>query len=389
MEEGRQTCLFTTVSHTALGSNLVPRGKPNQHRGPYNIWLTKPTIWRTRLMLSSALRRLVSMEKKKTISLATLVIQTTCLVLTIRYSRIAHVSGPRYLTSTAVILSEVIKLFTCIVMVALTEDKSLPTSSVREQVRETLRLAVPSGLYTLQNNLQFVAMSSLDAATFQVTYQLKILTTAMFSVMFLKRQLTNLKWVSLVLLTVGVALVQLPVPRSCHGDECVDTDESVGRASWMMGLSAVIAMCLSSGFAGVYFEKVLKSSQQSLWIRNVQLAVSGIIFGVMCAAFSDTDAILQHGFFQGYNVLTWLIVIQQAALGLVVSLVIKYADNIVKGFASALSIVLSCLVSYLIIGDLTINCVFLLGAAIVISATFLYSVNPSQLHNSHSKSDMV
>ncbi|XP_046372420.2 UDP-N-acetylglucosamine transporter-like isoform X2 [Haliotis rufescens] len=341
------------------------------------------------MMLYKLMRRLVSMEKKKTISLATLVIQTTCLVLTIRYSRIAHVSGPRYLTSTAVILSEVIKLFTCIVMVALTEDKSLPTSSVREQVRETLRLAVPSGLYTLQNNLQFVAMSSLDAATFQVTYQLKILTTAMFSVMFLKRQLTNLKWVSLVLLTVGVALVQLPVPRSCHGDECVDTDESVGRASWMMGLSAVIAMCLSSGFAGVYFEKVLKSSQQSLWIRNVQLAVSGIIFGVMCAAFSDTDAILQHGFFQGYNVLTWLIVIQQAALGLVVSLVIKYADNIVKGFASALSIVLSCLVSYLIIGDLTINCVFLLGAAIVISATFLYSVNPSQLHNSHSKSDMV
>lgn len=55
MEEGRQTCLFTTVSHTALGSNLVPQGKPNQHRGSYNIWLTKPTIWRTRLMLSSAL----------------------------------------------------------------------------------------------------------------------------------------------------------------------------------------------------------------------------------------------------------------------------------------------------------------------------------------------
>ncbi|XP_046563992.1 UDP-N-acetylglucosamine transporter-like isoform X2 [Haliotis rubra] len=334
-------------------------------------------------------KRLMSMEKKKAISLATLVIQTTCLVLTIRYSRIAHVSGPRYLTSTAVILSEVIKLLICISMLVFTGDSSLSTSSVREQVVETARLAVPAGLYTLQNNLQFVAVSNLDAATFQVTYQLKILTTAMFSVMFLKRQLANLKWASLVLLTVGVALVQLPVTRSCHGDGCVNTIDTMGSASWVTGLSAVIAMCLSSGFAGVYFEKVLKSSQQSLWIRNVQLAVSGIIFGVLCAAYSDTEAILQDGFFQGYNVLTWLIVIQQAALGLVVSLVIKYADNILKGFASALSIVLSCLVSYLILGDLTINFLFLLGAATVIAATFLYSSDPRQQQNGHSKSDMV
>lgn len=38
-----------------------------------------------------------------------------------------------------------------------------------------------------------------------------------------------------------------------------------------VGLMAVTAMCLSSGFAGVYFEKVLKSSTQSLWGRNIQL----------------------------------------------------------------------------------------------------------------------
>ncbi|XP_067679263.1 UDP-N-acetylglucosamine transporter-like isoform X2 [Haliotis asinina] len=334
-------------------------------------------------------RGLTSMEKKKVVSLATLVIQTTCLVLTIRYSRIAHVSGPRYLTSTAVILSEVIKLLTCIVMLVSTGDTSLYTSSAREQVLETLRLAVPAGLYTLQNNLQFVAVSNLDAATFQVTYQLKILTTAMFSVLFLRRQLANQKWASLVLLTAGVALVQLPVTHSCNGDGCVNTTDTMGSASWMTGLSAVIVMCLSSGFAGVYFEKVLKSSKQSLWIRNVQLAVSGIIFGVLCASYSDTEAILQDGFFQGYNVLTWLIVIQQAALGLVVSVVIKYADNILKGFASALSIVLSCLVSYLIFRDLTINFVFLLGAATVTAATFLYSFDPSQRLNGHSKSDMV
>ena len=43
----------------------------------------------------------------------------------------------------------------------------------------------------------------------------------------------------------------------------------------------------------------------------------------------------------------------QAMGGLVVAAVIKYADNILKGFASAASIVLSTLLSYLVLQDLT------------------------------------
>lgn len=43
----------------------------------------------------------------------------------------------------------------------------------------------------------------------QVTYQLKILTTALFSVLMLSRKLDMMKWVSLVLLMAGVALVQV------------------------------------------------------------------------------------------------------------------------------------------------------------------------------------
>ena len=52
-----------------------------------------------------------------------------------------------------------------------------------------LQLTVPAGLYTVQNNLAYFAMSHLDAATYQLLYQLKILTTALFSVALLKRSL--------------------------------------------------------------------------------------------------------------------------------------------------------------------------------------------------------
>lgn len=96
-------------------------------------------------------------------------------------------------------------------------NKGYSTSATIQQLNneiiqkpgETMKLLIPSGLYTLQNNLLFIALSNLDAATYQVTYQLKILTTALFSVLMLGKKLDMFKWVSLVILMAGVSLVQV------------------------------------------------------------------------------------------------------------------------------------------------------------------------------------
>jgi len=165
----------------------------------------------------------------------------------------------------------------------------------------------------------------------------------------------------------GVTLVQWPT------DDNLATNDKPKDMNRLVGLAAVLTSCFLSGFTGVYFEKLVKYTSQSLWIRSFQLAIFGFLFGLAAVAVQDYDIVLADGFFQGYNRYAWMVVVLQAVGGLIVAMVMKYADNILKGFATSVSIVLSTLMSYYLLGDFEPNTAFFSGASIVILATFVYA----------------
>lgn len=66
----------------------------------------------------------------KYLSLSILVFQTTSLVLTMRYSRTLKEEGPRYLSSTAVVIAELLKIMACILLVYKDSSKYLSIISV-------------------------------------------------------------------------------------------------------------------------------------------------------------------------------------------------------------------------------------------------------------------
>ncbi|XP_017267498.1 CMP-sialic acid transporter [Kryptolebias marmoratus] len=299
------------------------------------------------------------------LSVMTLVAATYTVAL--RYTRTISTED-MYFSTTAVCLAEVVKLLVSLGMLTK-ESGSINRlkNAVVENIfnpKELLKLSVPSIVYAIQNNMAFVALSNLDAAVYQVTYQLKIPCTALCTVFMLNRSLSRLQWFSIFMLCSGVILVQWKPAEATK----VQVEQNP-----FVGFVAVAIAVLCSGFAGVYFEKVLKSSDTSLWVRNIQMYLSGILITLVGVYMNDGEKVLEKGFFFGYTPWVCFVVFLASVGGLYTSVVVKYTDNIMKGFSAALAIVLSTIASVMLFG-LQITIAFASGALLVCVSIYLYGL---------------
>lgn len=153
-----------------------------------------------------------------------------------------------------------------------------------------------------------------------------------------------------------------------NGTDTIKKEQSV-----LLGLAAVLAASLVSGFAGVYMEKIFKKQRRtSFWISNAQLYTFGMFLGLIGVIYQDGVEISRMGFFHGYDLVVLLVVLFASAGGIIVSLILKYASCITKGFATSCAIVLSSFVSVYIF-DFVPSVLFVVGALSVIAAVLLYS----------------
>ncbi|KAK0824414.1 UDP-galactose transporter Gms1 [Friedmanniomyces endolithicus] len=323
------------------------------------------------------------------------------------------VDRPLYYISTAVFLSEVLKLATSLSL-ALYDIARDP---------HTLEDLTVTGLFTklgqvVQTTLQYIGVSNLDAATFQVPSQLQLLAIALFDVTVLGRSLSRRKRLALLMLTVGIAIMQIPMaltpgtkalstkdleggvafhsPRNIWDFERlgntaagqlakrsatyegIDVDDAAGARPELnpqLGLIAVVLACSLFGVASVYLEKS-EVYTASVWVRNVQLSFYSIWPALFIGVFfKDGEHIAKTGFYAGYNLVVWLAIISQALGGIVVALVINCADNITINLAASISTIVTIPASVAFF-DFPVSFTSLLGTSVILSATYLYNTTP-------------
>ncbi|KAJ3303661.1 hypothetical protein HDV03_003635 [Kappamyces sp. JEL0829] len=222
-------------------------------------------------------------------------------------------------------------------------------------------MTLPALLYFVQNVLNFMAATYLDPATMQITAQLKIFTTAMFSVAMLGRKLTLEKWLTLTMVLGGIIMVQMQNAR-----------EPKEAKSQLVGIVCIVLSSTTSGFAGVWFEKCLKGKQVSLFLRNIQLSLASIVLGfVLGVCLMDGAKVSEFGFFTGYSIWTWLSILMMSFGGLLVSFVVKYADSILKVLATTLAFIVSAVASIFLF-NFQIGWYFVVGSIIVLSGSQMY-----------------
>ncbi len=291
-----------------------------------------------------------------------------------------------------------------------------------EQSRGALAVALPAALYAVQNNLAYVALERLPLLAFQVLSQTKILTTAVCAQLFLGRPIARLQWLAMGALFLGIVVVQFGDGlfgrlADGNGESSVLGSEQRaapkgGTLQTAVGLGALGVMSCTSALAGVLLEGSLKrrpaGSQQaaapSMWMHSVNLAGVSLVISSALAmlSFSNRSAALQwliavagggaasssHGDrpLQGLvqrviaatrwptrsAVLQASQVVLQACGGMLVSVVIRYTDNVCKSLAAVASIILNGLVAHLFF-DEPVSASFLGGTFIATCAMVLFA----------------
>jgi solute carrier family 35 (UDP-sugar transporter), member A1/2/3 len=304
--------------------------------------------------------------------LLVLCLQNAGFTLLRRYSQ--GVLKERYDYSSLLLVGEFFKLATSAYMTAFgpgqrddTDIKHMAgVAKLRYLAINAKKMVMLAGIYGAMNLFSFISLARISAVEFTVASQLKILVTAVFFVILFQRKISATRWRALVLLVCGVILVSNPD----RGAGSSSTGGERSRFGVFVGYAAVLIQVCMSGFAAVYFEKVIKSSTErlSIWDRNFQLAGCSIIFYFATYLFQQVAGTKDEGaapggggFFAGWSVITLVLSMLSAGGGILVALTFKHADSILKTLAVSLAMVATTFFSWMLLGA-ELNITMLIGA---------------------------
>uniref|UniRef100_A0A7S4DUS5 Sugar phosphate transporter domain-containing protein n=1 Tax=Lotharella globosa TaxID=91324 RepID=A0A7S4DUS5_9EUKA len=279
-------------------------------------------------------------------------------------------TGLPYKTTSAIMCQEVIKFaFAAIYWYNFDYKKQKNDGLQNFNIKEFLMYSVPGLTYALQNSIVYFAIAILGPPTFQVFSNLKIITTAvLFRFILPNRGLTIIQWLAVVLLFTAMVISKISV-FSQSGEEA---GAWASKQELIFGCGLLVVNSTLSAFSGVFNEWLIKKidPEAPLQFKNMQLYFFGCVlnfFGNILQDAPGTDS----GFFTGFSPVVWIIILNNAALGISVAYIMKYANNVVKCFTGAVAVYIATYLSSYFFGEV-IDLAFMCGVVVLTVALYLY-----------------
>ena len=370
LTKGADSKRFPLKSHSLF---FISNHSPPSERSSLSSHIRRPsTINPSSNEEEEMISKRRSIDVIKISVLIILCLQNSVFTVTRRYSQ--GVLKESYSKHEVLLFGEIVKMIFSAYMIRSMEDvyKGKGRSFIQHIKLLSItanKMFVLSIIYGIMNILSYVALRNISAGVFTICAQLKILTTATFSTLMLNRQYSWTKWRALISLMAGVLLFSEPIWNTS------DTFQMKGDANIILGVVAVLTEVTLSGFASIYFEKVIKTDveQLNIWERNFQLALGSFPVYLMFIFYEGGGKV---GYLGGWSWVTFSLAILGAAGGLLVALSIKYGDAILKTLATTGSIVLSSVLDrFLLNGPLTWIMVF--AGVVVVTSICDYTFDAS------------
>ena len=208
--------------------------------------------------------------------------------------------------------------------------------------------------------------------------------------------MSRIQWLSLLLLTFGCIIKQVGHSKTKQDESSLDAVP--GSDYFNIHLVLILVQVFASCFAGVYNEYLIKDTEKNsahIMIQNVFMYIDSIICNILLLVVSsfttsgkldsnennlnNLDKVFSYeSLSQLLQVKVVLIILNNAAIGIVTSLFLKSLNSILKAFASALELMFTAVLSWIIF-DIPLDFNTILAIFIVSFSTWLYSRNP--VHN--------
>ena len=269
-----------------------------------------------------------------------------------------------YIKAAYVIAQEVCKMLISLVLLAVSaawcrSPRQKAAAAAREKwsaYRAAQVAALPALIYSLQNTLCLVAYDSIDGLTFNLLNQTKLIWTAVFVLLLLKRRQTIVQWCALSLLFAAAVL--LSIAKS--GDE-----DAAKKGNYVLGCFAALLAALLSGLASACCQWALQVGGRDSYLFSAELGFFSIcaIAIALAAQYAtgwpsgnnvdpsrggalgnDAQRMVADGsVFGSLSAATFLPIVVNACGGVVVGLLTKFSGAVVKSYALIAGILLSTL----------------------------------------------